>query len=166
MEIVKAGVQHIDLINDLAARVWEPTYRDILSAEQLSYMFDMMYSNDAIHEQLSKKGHKFLLAKEDKAFLGFASFELNYKPQTTKIHKLYVMPGEQGRGIGYFLEQAIAREAVNAGNSIITLNVNRYNSAISFYIRAGYLKAGEEDIHIGNGYLMEDYIMEKILHTL
>lgn len=166
MEIRKAGPADTALINSLAAMVWEPTYREILTKAQLDYMFEMMYSHASLQEQLQHKGHQFLLAQEGSSFYGFASYELNCKPGATKIHKLYVLPESQGRGVGALLLKAIEREAAAAGNIAITLNVNRFNKAFHFYTKKGFTKTGEEDIHIGNGYLMEDFIMEKQLHTL
>jgi hypothetical protein len=38
--------------------------------------------------------------------------------------------------------------------------VNRYNKARQFYEKMGFVVIGEEDIDIGNNYLMNDYIME------
>lgn len=163
MEIVKASLKDAVLINKLANQVWEPTYKDILSAEQLDYMFKMMYSPKSITTQLEVKGHEFLLIKDEKQYYGFASYELNCKPNTTKIHKLYVLPNLQGKGIGAQLLRAIEREASKVGNTIITLNVNRFNTAFDFYNKTGFIKVGAEDIDIGSGYLMEDYIMEKEL---
>ena len=54
---------------------------------------------------------------------------------------------------------------VSKTNNIIalTLNVNRFNKAIDFYLKNGFKIIKEENIEIGNGFLMEDYVMEKIL---
>jgi ribosomal protein S18 acetylase RimI-like enzyme len=43
----------------------------------------------------------------------------------------------------------------------LLLNVNRNNSALNFYQRLGFTIQRKEDIAIGNGYLMEDYVMGK-----
>ncbi|MGZ8545109.1 MAG: GNAT family N-acetyltransferase, partial [Flavisolibacter sp.] len=47
------------------------------------------------------------------------------------------------------------------GATVLRLNVNRNNSARSFYEKLGFEMIGEEDIDIGNGYFMNDYVMEK-----
>jgi ribosomal protein S18 acetylase RimI-like enzyme len=94
----------------------------------------------------------------------FASYEFNYKGEPkTKIHKIYILPETQGKGIGKKLLDYIVEKAKENRNTILSLNVNRYNSAYEFYVKIGFEKKGEEDINIGNGYLMEDYIMEKQL---
>lgn len=161
MEIRKASPEDYTVIRNLADRTWHHTYLPILSQEQVDYMLELMYSNEAYTEQVSVKGHHFLLASEDDVFLGFASYELNYLSETTKIHKLYVLPEAQGKGAGQKLLAIIENEAAKNNNDTIILNVNRYNKAMNFYQKAGFEKIGEEDINIGNGYLMEDFIMRK-----
>lgn len=161
MEIRKAGLDDFKIINDLALKTWYDTYTTILSPEQLEYMLKEMYSLKAFTEQIAVKGHHFLLLSENDRYLGFASYELNYTSGTTKLHKLYVLPETQGKGAGRLLITTIESLAKNNGNDKVSLNVNRYNDAVKFYLKNGFEKAGEEDINIGNGYLMEDFIMEK-----
>lgn len=161
MQIRKAALEDFQIINDLAIKTWHNAYDKILSPEQVNYMLEMMYSLEAITEQIAIKGHLFLLISEGDNYLGFGSYELNYLSGVTKLHKLYVLPETQGKGAGRLLVQKIEEAAAKNGNDKVTLNVNRYNSAVDFYLKNGYTKAGEEDINIGNGYLMEDFIMEK-----
>lgn len=124
-------------------------------------MLGWMYSDDSLRQQMEERGHQFLVAMEDDRCYGFASFELNgKKPGTTRIHKLYILPQSQGKGVGSLLVNVIATAALEHHNDIITLNVNRRNKATSFYMRIGFEIAGSEDIDIGEGFLMEDYIME------
>lgn len=163
MEIIKAGLDDYDIINKMVVKVWPQTYKNILSPEQITYMLDMMYSKKAFTDQIALQNHHYILATEGGDYLGFASYELNYKYETVKIHKIYVLPQTQGKGIGALMLHKISNIALQNGNTIMQLNVNRYNKAVKFYEKAGFVKAGEEDINIGNGYLMEDYIMEKKL---
>lgn len=163
IEVIKAGVEDYDLVLGLAKNVWPQTYKNILSEEQIEYMFDLMYSREAYTEQINVKGHHFLMIKEEDKYLGFASYELNYHYETTKIHKIYILPNTQGKGVGRILLKAIEGIAKKNGNTVVSLNVNRFNPALGFYEKMGFIKAGQEDINIGNGYLMEDYIMEKKL---
>ncbi|MGQ2985310.1 GNAT family N-acetyltransferase [Flavobacterium sp.] len=163
IEIRKAASEDYEIIRGLADRIWYHTYHSILGQEQLDYMMEMMYSPAAFTEQISVKNHHFLLASEDGLFFGFASYELNYHSETAKIHKLYVVPESQGKGVGQKLLSHIENEALKNSNDKIVLNVNRFNKAVNFYQKAGFEKAGQEDINIGNGYLMEDFIMRKAI---
>lgn len=151
-------------IRDIAGKTWPITYGPILSSEQIDYMFAMMYDISALERQATAKKHHFILAEEDGIPLGFASYELNYNEEPkTKIHKIYILPETQGKGIGKKLIDFIADKATTNQNTALSLNVNRHNNAFQFYVKLGFKKIGEEDIDIGNGYLMEDYIMEKKL---
>ncbi|MGV9004675.1 GNAT family N-acetyltransferase [Flavobacterium sp.] len=151
-------------IIEIAEIVWPVTYGTILSKEQLDFMFQMMYSISALQEQATSKQHHFILAYENKVPIGFASYEFNCnKSNKTKVHKIYILPHLQGRGIGRDLIDYVIKEALYSRNDAIYLNVNRYNNAKHFYKKIGFRIVKEEDIDIGNGYLMEDYVMEKTL---
>jgi len=50
--------------------------------------------------------------------------------------------------------------AFDLGCKVLHLNVNKFNKSVSFYKNIGFDVIGEEDINIGKGYLMDDYIME------
>jgi ribosomal protein S18 acetylase RimI-like enzyme len=39
------------------------------------------------------------------------------------------------------------------------LNVNRFNPAVSFYEKYGFRTVKEEVIDIGNGFVMDDFVM-------
>ena len=56
----------------------------------------------------------------------------------------------------------IAVEAQRQKNVALFLNVNKYNNALHFYLKQGFFKIREEVIDIGNGYVMDDYVMEKM----
>ncbi|MDR2956386.1 MAG: GNAT family N-acetyltransferase [Prevotella sp.] len=161
MNIVEATENQIVIIKSLSDKVWPVTFRDILSEEQIKYMMNMMYSEDSLRKQM-KEGHHYLLAEEDGEYLGYLSYELNYKgSDITKVHKIYVLSSLQGRGVGRFFIDKAGEIAKNNNNKELLLNVNRFNRAIDFYKRVGFEIVRNEDIDIGNGFLMEDYVMNK-----
>lgn len=161
IEISIATVNDIETIQTIAKKTWPVAYGEILSKAQLDYMLDKMYSDDALNDNLVNNGHHFILAKENEICLGFASFEHNYLNQkVTRIHKLYILPHIQGKGIGKILVNAVVKFAREKHSFALSLNVNRYNKAVAFYKKSGFDIISEEDIEIGKGYLMEDYKME------
>lgn len=166
-------------IQEIAHATWPDTFGDILSPEQIDYMLNMMYSEAAIVEQVAK-GHIFkLLVAADTAGqsadypkaattrfkpVGYVSYQLDYLPGTTKIHKVYLLPETQGKGYGKALLQEVEKIARNAGQERLRLDVNYQNNAIGFYEYLGMQKIDRYNTDIGNGYLMEDWIMEKELN--
>jgi GNAT superfamily N-acetyltransferase len=151
----------LEIIQDLAKAIWPDTYGAILSKEQLEFMMEMMYSLDSLENQL-KNNNVFLLVKEENEFLGFASYELNFNNSNkTKIHKLYILPSIQGKGVGKNLIFYIQEIAKKGNNSALILNVNKYNKAKDFYLHNQFEITDSLVVDIGNGYVMDDFVMEK-----
>ncbi|WP_429382595.1 GNAT family N-acetyltransferase [Mucilaginibacter sp. UYCu711] len=68
--------------------------------------------------------HLFILASENGDYFVYASYELDYEQQSiTKIHKIYILPGIQGKGIGLSLMNHIENAALQASNISLSLNV-------------------------------------------
>ena len=149
-------------IRAIAAAVWPIAYGAILSKEQLDYMMEMMYSVSALQEQANENNHHFIVATDDEIPVGFASFEFNCNETSkTKIHKIYILSKQQHKGIGKLLIDYITNEAAQNKQSGLLLNVNKNNVAQHFYKKLGFSVFYEEVIAIGNGYVMDDYVMEK-----
>ena len=162
IHVYQATNKEYRVIQKIAHETWPVTFGKILSKEQIDYMLEMMYSIKSLSEQVEQKGHHFLMARDDQQDVGYASYELYYKGlPKTKIHKIYVTPSAQGKGVGKVLMTEIMKVARENSNAYLSLNVNRDNTSVEFYKKIGFKKIGEEDIDIGNGFLMEDAIMEK-----
>lgn len=162
-KVLPNDITKFQIIRNIAEETWPIAYGEILSTAQLEYMFTMMYSTKSLLEQAAKKNSQFILAKEGNDYLGFASYEIDINlTNKTKIHKIYILPSVQGKGIGKKLIDYIAVEAQKQRNIVITLNVNKYNKALHFYLKLGFSNVKEEVIDIGNGYVMDDYVMEKM----
>jgi len=160
MKLVKSNSEHIPVIIDLTKKIWPIAYGEILSKAQLDYMIDKFYNETALYE-LMQKGHIFYLAQDDmEKYVGFLSYEINCEPNKTKIHKIYVLPETQGTGLGRQFFELVKEKAIENNQKVIFLNVNKYNNAIHFYTKLGFRKVKDEVIDIGNGYVMDDYVME------
>ena len=162
IKVTPANIDQIKIIQGIAYRTWPATFSSILSSEQIDYMLDMMYSDEALQTQISDLNHCFLLAAQGDTYLGFLSYETPYKGEAkTKIHKIYILPEAQGLGIGKKLMETVENIALNKGDQQLLLNVNKHNDAEKFYKYLGFETIAMEDIDIGSGFLMEDKIMAK-----
>lgn len=159
MIIRTATIDDIPIIIDIARKTWPAAYGEILSGGQIEFMLSKFYAPDSLSADFTKRGHIFLIAASPDP-IGFAAIGHNLNDRATKIFKLYVLPNQHGKGIGRELICKISELAVMAGDSKLILNVNRSNPAKFFYERLGFQVTSEEDINIGNGYFMNDYIME------
>jgi ribosomal protein S18 acetylase RimI-like enzyme len=165
IQIRKALLKELPIVREIAYQTWPDTFADILSPPQIEYMLKLMYDLKTLESQLLEKGQVFLLAEEEGEFLGFAAYELNYSEcPKAKLHKIYLLPEAQGKGAGKGLILEVAERARKADQKSLLLNVNKFNQkAIHFYTRIGFNEIYKEVIDIGNGYVMDDVVMELIL---
>lgn len=155
-----ADLDDINTIGFLAQQIWPVTYGEILSSVQLDYMLKLFYNPASLRKQMTEDKHQFVMVEEEDEAIGFASWSPTGEPGVFKLHKLYVLPGRQGKGMGRAILNFIIDDVREQGGSLLRLNVNRYNKARQFYEKMGFAVVREEDVPIGNNYFMNDYVME------
>ena len=161
IQIIPATTEDLKHVQAIAHQTWPHTFGNILSPKQIDYMLNWMYDLKMLEKQQLEQGHTFLLAEEEGKKLGFTGFQIDQEPGKTKIHKIYILPETQGKGIGKKLIQAIKEIALKKNQNSLLLNVNKYNAgAIQFYEYLGFVNIKSEVIDIGNGYVMDDYVFE------
>ncbi len=160
LSIRKATTNDCLLINNLAKQVFPATYRELLSAEQLEYMLNWMYSPENLYKQMTEQGHEYFISYQDDEPCGYVSIE-QQEEDLFHLQKIYVLPDFQGSGIGrYLFDHAVSYiKDIHPIPCLMELNVNRENKALQFYEKLGMKKLRLGDFHIGNGYYMNDYIM-------
>lgn len=159
IEIFDGNEGHIPTIVEIAEKTWRATYTAILSTEQLDYMLAAIYGAAMLTNVMRNGSQQFLLLKDDHGIQGFISFGTRPEdPQVVKVHKLYVLPENHGKGYGTILIEEVKKRMLAKGIATLDLNVNRYNPAQHFYRKLGFSIIREEDIPIGP-YWMNDYVM-------
>lgn len=163
--IRKGGIEDIPIIRSIAHATWPHAYYPaILSAEQLAYMLDLLYSEKALSDAITGKNQHFFLLEQEGSAVGFASCTPHHAKSTvTHLNKLYVLPEAQGTGAGHELLEHILRYAGQQGDQLVELNVNRHNKAIAFYGRHGFRVVRDEVIDIGRGFVMDDHVMSRAI---
>ncbi len=162
MTILPATIIDIPVIHRLAQAIWWPTYRGFISSDQITFMLAEMYSLKALEQQF-KEGIDFLMVENDNEYVGFASYS-SIEPENNifKLHKLYILPSEQGKGTGKKLIDYIANLSKQKGGEVLELNVNRSNPAFSFYKTTGFEIYQTIDIPYHH-FVLNDYVMRKVL---
>ncbi len=164
MNYRKATTDDCRTINSIAARIWAPTYSHLMSPEQLDYMFEMMYSTENLHSAMTEGGQSFLIFSDGEGRdVGYVSYE-TLPGHDFYLQKIYLIPTLQGRGTGRRMLELLLSylRGLDPEARRIGLNVNRQNlKAIYFYLRNGFEIVSRRDHHIGNGYYMNDYILER-----
>jgi diamine N-acetyltransferase len=155
-----ADVEDLNTVGFLAQQIWPQTYKDILQEDQLRFMMDLFYSPPSLTKQMLEQKHSFLMVEDGEEPVGFASYSQLNNSGIYKLHKIYVLPNQQGKGLGKAIIDFIIEDIRPKQATALQLNVNRYNKARNFYERLGFTVIHEEDIDIGNNYFMNDYVME------
>ena len=150
LTIRTAAITDIPELRTLVFQVWPQTYESML---------ELMYSEPSLQRQM-EEGARFIFVDDDGKSVGYASYQ-EIEPGIFKLHKLYVLPSQQGKGTGRFMVDYIIEQARQLGGNTLQLQVNRKNKARDFYERIGFTVTGEFDFDIGNGFVMDDYVMEK-----
>ena len=162
IKFVPAERHDLPVITQLAPEIWKYAYDGILSENQIAYMLDMMYAPEKLQADFDN-GVKFRLIGSDGRYIGFfAFFECEEDRSVLKLDKLYLHQDFHGMGIGSQVLQYLTNCASDAGYKAVKLNVNKANAtAIKAYTRNGFKKKESVKIDIGNGFFMDDFIMEK-----
>jgi len=111
---------------------------------------------------MTKDRCQFIIVYENGNPVGFASYN-EEEAQRWKLNKIYVLQNQQGKGTGKYVINYIIEEIKKQNANSLFLQVNRYNNAKAFYEKLGFTEIDFISLDIGNGYFMNDYVMEKKL---
>lgn len=158
--ILPAGEEHLPALAELAGVIWRACYPGIISRAQIEYMLESMYSLPNLRAEIRAQNVRFYRVLVGTDFVGFASLGPCGLPGVLKLHKVYLKPEFQHRGLGRRLLRHCQAEAVRGGARRLILAVNKRNTpAIAAYQRAGFAIAESVVTDIGGGFVMDDFIM-------
>jgi ribosomal protein S18 acetylase RimI-like enzyme len=156
--------QDVSAIAQLAREIWYLHYPGIITVSQIDYMLEQRYQPAAIASQIKTNEAWWDKIAVGSTLAGFAGYEPAADSASVKLDKLYVHPRVQGRGFGYALVRHVEARSRERGFSRLYLQVNKGNTAsIAFYRRAGFAVTEKVVVDIGNGYVMDDFVMSKQL---
>lgn len=151
-----------EALAELARRIWHAHYPGIISVAQIDYMLAERYKPGLIGQTLAR-GDLWLVARAGAELVGFAhGYAL--MDGDFKLDKLYVAPELQRHGIGGGLMSRLMAHARRHGSRRLVLRVNRNNTqAVTAYRKYGFEVLVPVMEEIGEGFVMDDYVMTKDL---
>lgn len=148
-------------IEDLAYEIWHEHYTPIIGKAQVDYMLAKFQSGKAIAEQINN-GSLYFLSEHNNEPIGYMS--VNIKGEELFLSKFYIASANRGKGYGREMVAFLEDLAKDKGLSKISLTVNIHNTdSIKMYEKVGFHICGTVVQDIGNGFVMDDYKMEKRL---
>lgn len=153
-----------EVLAHIARRIWLEHYTKIISIEQIEYMLAGRYTAESLSRYMNSSERWCNLLKLGDETIGYCSHSLTANPEEIKLEQLYVLPAHHGKGYGGFMLRHIEAHARTLGRPLIMLTVNKHNTgSIAVYRHSGFTVREEAVFDIGNGYVMDDFVMEKRL---
>ena len=157
-EIRTVSQEELESLAELADRLWHQAYGQLLSTEQISYMLEKYQSVAAFKEQIRDKGYCYRGLYIEGQLTGFTGSCLE-ESERAFLSKLYLDQKYQGQGFGRkLLDDAVSLYPQAAR---IYLTVNKHNPSYYKYLHMGFRVIDSVVTDIGQGFVMDDYIMEK-----
>ena len=151
-----AREKDLKLVSNLAAQIWKTHYTPIIGEAQVNYMLKKMYNPQSLLEQIQQKNHIFYLIKVNDKSIGFISVN-SEQEDSWFLNKFYILEDKAATGMGTVAFEKL-KKIIQPKK--ITLTVNRQNyKSINFYFKNNFTIDHVADFDIGDGYVMNDFVM-------
>lgn len=143
----------------LANEIWHEYFASLLSPEQIDYMVQMYQSLDALTRAVRQQGYTYFLGYEGDELVGYCGV----KPDGDRLFlsKLYLRSDMRGKHLSTLLLDRAVELARAQGMRAVYLTCNKYNAhSLDVYHAKGFRDIDAVVTDIGNGFVMDDYILQ------
>ena len=152
--------EEIDLLEKTAREIWNEYFPFLLEQEQIDYMLDKFLSKPILMKQLNEDYEYYFLVNNEDSILGF--FVIHPEEEKLFLSKIYLKENARNQGLSNIMFDFIENRTRELGLDKIYLTVNKYNKLpINVYKYKGFHTVDSVVTDIGNGFFMDDFIMEK-----
>lgn len=164
VNIVKVeSPEQIAEVARLAQEIWNEHYIPIVGQDQVDYMLRKFQCKQAISEQIAASYEYFIINCDGKS-VGYTAVIPGTDNSSMMLSKIYVKRSHRGNRLGSKMLEFVERLCLERNICTVWLTVNKHNSnSIEWYERMGFRNAGPTTLDIGEGFVMDDFRMEKIL---
>jgi diamine N-acetyltransferase len=153
-----------DTVARLADTIWRAHYSAMISMAQIDYMLAGRYVPERLRAYVGSDQRWLWVLRVDDAAAGYCSCSLGESTDEMKLEQLYLLAEHKGRGLGGHMLRRVETQTRSLGRTRLYLTVNKGNTdSIAIYRKSGFVVREEAVFDIGNGYVMDDYVMEKRL---
>lgn len=151
--------EQLQQVAELASSIWHEYFTAIISREQINYMLERFQSYQALQQYVKQENYQYFFIKQENELVGYTG--VKQEDGKLFLSKLYLLKEHRGNGYGGAAIDELKQLAEQQHLASIWLTVNRYNdSTIAMYKHKGFIVVREQVADIGNGFVMDDYIME------
>ncbi len=156
---IELNSEIIDEFAELTSEIWHEYWTCILSEEQINYMVEKFQSAKAVTQQIKNENYVYFYIFYNSEITGYIG--MSKKIDYLFLSKLYLKKGFRHKGIGTQAFEFIKDFARKNHYKKIQLTVNKNNkNTIDAYIKWKFKTIDSVVTDIGNGFVMDDYIME------
>lgn len=138
--------------------IWHESYSELLSGRQIEYMLGKYLSVEAFRQQ-AEEGYIYRGLIIDNELAGFTGSQK--QGDRIFLSKLYLMKKYHGQGLGKMLMDDCI--SLYPECTEIYLTVNKHNSSYNIYRHLGFEVIDSVVTDIGEGFVMDDYVMQRHL---
>lgn len=152
--------KEIASLAQLASDIWHEYFVTIISKEQINYMMEKFQSVPALTDQITNQGYEYYFMTSQGDPMGY----LGIKQDAGKLFlsKFYIQKEHRGKGYASQAMELLVEMCRKRNLGAIWLTVNRHNaSTIAVYEKKGFRIIRTQVADIGNGFVMDDFVMEK-----
>jgi len=147
------------VISDLADKIWHQHFNPLIGEKQVDYMLEHFQCYDVMCRQVKEDGYEYFFLAYNNINVGYTAFIRD--ESSVFLSKIYILEEYRGKKIAKVAIQYMIDLCRKNGLSKIWLTVNRLNlNTIMVYQKIGFKIVSEQKKDIGNGFYMDDYIME------
>lgn len=146
-------------IAELAEIIWHEHFVPIIGKEQVEYMVDKFQSYPALKEQI-KNGYEYYQLIDNNEFCGYCGIRQEDDGRLF-LSKLYLKKEARGRHLATQAFEFLKTLCRERGLTAVWLTCNKHNNgSLDIYRHFGFETIDTQEADIGNGFIMDDYIME------
>lgn len=162
IKILKAStLPQYQTIETLAKEIWTEYYTSIIGIQQVVYMLNKFQSIAAIESQIDE-GFEYFIIEIKGLSIGYLS--VKKENSSLFLSKIYLSRSFRGLGYGKATLLFVENHARSNGLKKIRLTVNKNNTgSIKAYVNFGFVRVDDVVMDIGGGYVMDDYVLEKLI---
>ena len=162
MRLDFVDIDSLSEVAEMADKVWHEYFPCILTEQQIDYMVDRFQSERAMREQVMDKGYRYAFIVDGDVRVGYTGISVS--DDKLFISKLYLLKENRGKGYGRAALDMISDIGREEGLRTAYLTVNKHNDrAIRTYLANGFKTIQSIVTDIGEGFVMDDFVMEKVL---
>ena len=164
VRLARVERNHWQTLRELAATIWHEHYAHIISSAQIAFMLGERFSDAGLEQLAEDPSYELAMLWSGEQAVGYCGSGPADDTSLFKLGQLYLLGHLRGQGLGQLMLSHVEQRAQGAGASTLVLQVNKRNTlAIAFYRRQGFTVREAAVFDIGNGFVMDDYVMEKPL---